>query len=603
MRFLFLFDVVSRYSPGYWLIFLDVVLRVRPLFTEAHGGKAPWCDMYVGSTVGLVTRPSRLVDPTIDPDDLLHPGHRGVDGAIQIADRHDDGDERRQHVLVDLRNDVRRLRVLALCRRNHSQSWGHRGAESREHRGELRQNLREHRRHAPLGHGDEALPEHAEHAKDRPGRVHEHRVHRRGQPHAELVNGERQDDAPQQRLLCRPCGRRLKCLDRREHRLRHRQRQLEQVRQRPRPRAVLELLLQCNDASLHLHVRLRLVRHPARERLGVRDTLDLEVVLRLGLSRRHERLLGHRREHVPQAADRGSRMQRGKRRRYHRGHWLNRPQMLSGLARARCRWRRGRELLRRSKRCFLRSELRLRLVELLLHLSQFGRLFGDDLRTCRRRRGVFRAVLHPSVARRDRGLLFCFWGDLFCLFDCTEGSNQWRTEVDAETLCPRDKLCRVSDLLAVLVHEHLKRLDRHQRRGHFVGLFGTVRVFSELATVRDRLLLQVDLRVETQRRLAHRQGHELRFCWRARRAFRRVVRDGLGRVAKAAHQAVFLRILALRPFLGSAEVEDAEVAVILARARPSIALLVRGRLPVLAVAFLGLLVALLDQRGDDVVQH
>ena len=171
--------------------------------------------------------------------------------------------------------------------------------------------------------------------------------------------------------------------------------------------------------------------------------------------------------------------------------------MLSGLARARCRRRRGRELLRRSKRCFLRSELRLRLVELLLHLPQFGRLLGDDLRTCRRRRGVDWAVLHPSVARRDRGLLLRFWGDLFCLLDCTEGSNQWRTEVDAEALCPCDKLCRVSDLLAVLVHEHLERLHRHQRRGHFVGLFGTVRVFSELATVRDRLLLQVDLRVET----------------------------------------------------------------------------------------------------------
>jgi hypothetical protein len=36
----------------------------------------------------------------------------------------------------------------------------------------------------------------------------------------------------------------------------------------------------------------------------------------------------------------------------------------------------------------VRSELRLRLVELLLHLSQLGRLLGDDLRTCRRRRGV-----------------------------------------------------------------------------------------------------------------------------------------------------------------------------------------------------------------------
>jgi len=47
---------------------LDVVLRVRPLLTEAHGSKAPWCDVYVSSTVGRVTRPSRLVDPTIDPD-------------------------------------------------------------------------------------------------------------------------------------------------------------------------------------------------------------------------------------------------------------------------------------------------------------------------------------------------------------------------------------------------------------------------------------------------------------------------------------------------------------------------------------------------------
>eukprot|EP00900_Chrysochromulina_parva_P017400 jgi/Chrpa1/25661/Chrysochromulina_OHIO_Genome00022674-RA len=62
--------------------------------------------------------------------------------------------------------------------------------------------------------------------------------------------------------------------------------------------------------------------------------------------------------------------------------------MLGGLARARCCRRRGRELLRRSERRFLHSELRLRLVELLLHLSQLGRLLGDDLRTSRRRRGV-----------------------------------------------------------------------------------------------------------------------------------------------------------------------------------------------------------------------
>ena len=218
--------------------------------------------------------------------------------------------------------------------------------------------------------------------------------------------------------------------------------------------------------------------------------------------------------------------------------------MLSGLARARCRRRRGRELLRRSKCRLLRSELRLRLVELLLHLSQLGRLLGDDLRTRRRRRGAYGAFLHPSVARRGRGLLLHFWGDFFRLLDRTEGSDQWRTEVDAEAFRPRDELGRVSNLLAVLIHEHLERLHRHQRRGHFPGLFGAVRVLGELATVRDRLLLQVDLRIEAQRRLAHRQSHELRSCWRARRATRRVVRDGLGRVAKAAHQAVLLRILA-----------------------------------------------------------
>ena len=38
----------------------------------------------------FIRHPPRFVDP----DELLHPGHRGVNGAIQIAHRHDDSDER-----------------------------------------------------------------------------------------------------------------------------------------------------------------------------------------------------------------------------------------------------------------------------------------------------------------------------------------------------------------------------------------------------------------------------------------------------------------------------------------------------------------------------
>jgi hypothetical protein len=100
------------------LLVFDVVLRVRPLLTKAHGGKAPWCDMYI-STAGLVTRPSRLVDPTIDPDDLLHPGYRGVDGAIQIADRHDDGDVARPVVKTMAVQPPRNLPKLLACVRIH----------------------------------------------------------------------------------------------------------------------------------------------------------------------------------------------------------------------------------------------------------------------------------------------------------------------------------------------------------------------------------------------------------------------------------------------------------------------------------------------------
>jgi hypothetical protein len=59
------------------LLVLDVVLRVRPLLTKANGGEASRRDVNV-RTAGRVTRPSWLVDP----DDLLDPGHRGVDGAI-----------------------------------------------------------------------------------------------------------------------------------------------------------------------------------------------------------------------------------------------------------------------------------------------------------------------------------------------------------------------------------------------------------------------------------------------------------------------------------------------------------------------------------------
>ena len=66
----------------------------------------------------------------------------------------------------------------------------------------------------------------------------------------------------------------------------------------------------------------------------------------------------------------------------------------------------------------------------------------------------------------------------------------------------------------------------------------------------------------------------------------------------------------LRPYLLTTsptvtEVEDAEFAVIFARARPPVALLVCRRLIVLAVALLGLLGVLdiTDQRSGDIVQH
>ena len=57
------------------LLVLDVVLRVRILLTEAHGGKAPRLDVNVRATGCIIRHRPRLVISTIDPDDLLHPGH------------------------------------------------------------------------------------------------------------------------------------------------------------------------------------------------------------------------------------------------------------------------------------------------------------------------------------------------------------------------------------------------------------------------------------------------------------------------------------------------------------------------------------------------